>query len=153
MPAEVDARNKAPEPLTEELLQRLLEASSPEAYLDETATDDRELSDYLYDLIEARGLSRAEVARASAVNATFVYQIFAGMRKVSRDNVIKLALGIGCSLRETQRLLRHAGVSGLWCKKRRDAIIIYCINQGMSLAQTDDTLYRMQEDTLVSAEG
>lgn len=141
------------EPLTEELLERLLASASPEAYLDDATTDDRTLTDYLGDLMEARGMTRADVARASAVNGTFVYQIFKGERRASRDNMIKIALGIGCTLRETQRLLRHAGLSELWCKKRRDAIIISCINRGMSRPECDDELFRMGEQTLTRQEG
>ena len=141
------------EELTEELLQRLLASATPEAYLAEARTDDRSLADYLLDLIDERDLSRADVVRRSKVNSTFVYQIFNGERKVGRDNALKLALGIGCTLRETQRLLRHAGVSELWCKNRRDAIIIFCIEQGCSLEECDDELFRLGEDTLVAREG
>ena len=141
------------EPLTEELLQRLLASTSPEAYLAENTLDDRNLSTYLFDLLDSKCLTRADVVRNSAVNATFIYQIFNGQRNMSRDTAIKIALGMGCTLRETQRLLRHAGVSELWCKNRRDAIIIYCIEQGYDRAKTDDELYRMDEPTLVSREG
>ena len=93
------------------------------------------------------------MVRGSAVNSTFVYQVFSGTRKIGRDNAIKLAFGIGCTLREAQRLLRHAGVSELWCKNRRDAIIIYAIEHGFTLAECDDELYRLGEDTLVPKEG
>lgn len=140
------------EPLTEDLLRKLLESATPEAYLADAPTDDRSLADYLNDLIDARGITRADVVRGSAVNATFVYQVFNGERGVGRDNALKLALGIGCTLRETQRLLRHAGVSELWCKDRRDAIIIHCIEHGLSLPACDDELYRLGEPTLVERE-
>lgn len=151
--AESKTVERATEPLTEELLQRLLASTSPEAYLAEIETDGRDLSDYLLDLIEPRGMSRADVVRRSTVNSTFVYQIFNGTRRIGRDNAIKLAFGIGCTLRETQRLLRHAGVSELWCKNRRDAIIIFCIENGYALAECDDELFRLGEQTLVSREG
>lgn len=141
------------EPLTEELLERLLASTSPESYLSQAPTDDRSLSDYLSDLIRAKGLKRADVVRGSSVNSTFVYQVFNGTRQVGRDNAIRLAFGTKCSLRETQRLLRHAGVSELWCKTRRDAIIIHCVANGMSLAECDDELFRMGERTLVPREG
>lgn len=141
------------ERLTEELLEKLLASATPEAYLEDAPTDDRSLSEYLYDLIEARGMSRADVVRGSKVNSTFVYQVFNGSRLVGRDNAIKIAFGVGCSLRETQRLLRHAGVSELWCKNRRDAIIIHCIERGLPLAECDDELFRLGEQTLVSREG
>ncbi|MBQ6524630.1 MAG: XRE family transcriptional regulator [Atopobiaceae bacterium] len=139
--------------MTEELLERLLASATPEAYLSTTQTDDRSLADYLLDLIDAHGVTRADVVRGSAVNSTFVYQVFSGTRKIGRDNAIKLAFGIGCTLREAQRLLRHAGVSELWCKNRRDAIIIYAIEHGFTLAECDDELYRLGEDTLVPKEG
>jgi hypothetical protein len=143
----------APEPLTEELLARLLASANPESYLADAPTDERDLPAYLYDLIGAKGLTRAEVARASAMNGTFVYQVFEGSRGIGRDNAIKLSFGCGCDLRETQRLLRRAGVSELWCKKRRDAIIIHCIQKGMSLVECDDELFRLGEETLVAKEG
>ena len=139
--------------LTEELLERLLASASPEAYIAKGAIDERSLAGYLVDLLDEKGLTRADVVRASAVNPTFVYQIFSGQRMVSRDTGIKLALGMGCTLRETQRLLRHAGMSELWCKNRRDAIIIYCIDHGLTRAETDDELFRLGEKTLVSREG
>ncbi|MBR3235484.1 MAG: XRE family transcriptional regulator [Atopobiaceae bacterium] len=141
------------EPLTEELLQRLLASSTPEAYLEQAPTDNRTLADYLFDLIDAKGITRADVQRGSAVNSTFVYQIFKGDRKVTRDNAIRLAFGTQCTLREAQRLLRHAGVSELWCKNRRDAIIIHCIEHGYNLPACDDELYRLGEPTLVPREG
>lgn len=150
-PRETDA--SCEDLLTEDLLERLLASSSPEAYLSEGATDDRSLADYLLDLLDQKDMTRADVVRSSAVNPTFVYQIFDGKRKVGRDTAIKLALGMRCSLRETQRLLRHAGVSELWCKNRRDAIIIYCIEHGFDRAETDDELFRLEEKTLVSREG
>ena len=60
-----------------------------------------------------------------------------------------LALGMGCTLRETQRLLRLDGVSELWAKNRRDAVIIWCVEHGYSRTQTDDELYRLGEKTLL----
>ena len=51
-------------------------------------------------------------------------------------------------LREANRLLRIAGVSDLYCKNRRDAIVIFCLDRGYSLRRTDEELYRLCEQTL-----
>lgn len=59
-----------------------------------------------------------------------------------------LALGMRCTLRETQRLLRLSGVSELWPKVRRDAIIIWCIDHGFDRSATDDELWSLGEQTL-----
>lgn len=53
---------------------------------------------------------------------------------------------------ETQRLLRLAGVSELYCRRRRDAIIIWCLRQGRDRDATDDELYRMNEPMLLDAD-
>ena len=127
------------EHLTEELLDRLLASA-------------RTLTDYLFDRMEAHDLRRADVVRASGLNATVVYDIFSGKSRPGRDHAIMLAFGLKCTLRETQRLLRLAGVSELWCKQRRDAIIIWCIRNGFDRIATDDELYRMGEATLLPAD-
>lgn len=136
------------ERLTEDLLERLLGAETPEAYLREDEIVERELPDYLRELLHDRDLNRADVVRGSGVNSTFVYDIFKGKSLPGRDNAIMLAFGLQCTVRETQRLLRLAGVSELWPKRRRDAIIIWCIKHGMTRAETDDELDRLGERTL-----
>lgn len=137
------------ERLTEDLLARLLASDSPQAYLDQDEIIDRLLSDYLADLLKDRNIKRADVVRASGLNPTVVYDIFAGKSKPGRNNAIMLAFGLHASLRETQRILRLAGVSELWPKLRRDAIIIWRINQGMSREACDDELWNFEEKTLL----
>ena len=141
-----------PERLTEELLKRLLASSNIDAYLDHENIADRTLPNYLHELLAKRGIKRADVVRASGINATVIYDIFAGKSRPGRDHAIMIALGLRCDLRETQRLLRLAGVSELWCKQRRDAIIIWCIEQGADRPAVDDELYRLGEKTLLGTD-
>ncbi len=147
---QVTAQESSPVPvLTEELLERLLKSSNVQDYLQESDSTDRSLAAYLHELLAAHGLKRAEVVRASGINATVVYDIFAGKSKPGHDHAVMLAFGLGCNLRETQRLLRQAGVSELYCKIRRDAILIWCIENGLTRAEADDELYRLGEKTLL----
>ena len=136
------------ERLTEDLLRHIIAASSPDEYLAEGETVDRSLSDYLFDLLRERGIKRADVVRASGLHQTVVYDIFSGKSYSGRDNAIMLAFGLGCDLVETQRLLRLAGVSELWPKVRRDAIVIWSIKEGLSREECDDELWRLGEKTL-----
>lgn len=146
--APVQASSPAPI-LTEELLERLLSCSNMDDFLQEAEPADRSLAEYLYELLAAHSLKRAQVVRASGLNATVVYDIFAGKSKPGRDHAVMLAFGLGCNLREAQRLLRQAGVSELYCKIRRDAILIWCIENGLTRAEADDELYRLGEKTLL----
>lgn len=137
------------ERLTEDLLKRLLAASSPEAYLEESLTMERTLAGYLHELLEAKGLKRADVCRASGLNSTVVYDAFAGKSRLGRDNALMMAFGLGCSLREAQRLLKLAGVAELYPKLRRDAIIIWCLDRSFAREACDDELWRFGEKTLL----
>ena len=140
------------ERLTDELLEMLLESASPEAYLSEVRAEERCLSDYLQELLQAHEATRSEVIRASGMNATYCYQVFQGTRHPSRDNVLMIAFGMGCTLEETQRMLRFAGHNELWCKVRRDAIVIFCLEHRLSRVVCDDELWRLGEKTLLSEE-
>ncbi|WP_302383189.1 XRE family transcriptional regulator [uncultured Adlercreutzia sp.] len=137
------------ERLTEDLLARLLAAPSPDGFLVEGFTSERSLADYLHELLMAKDLKRADVYRASGLNSTVVYDAFSGKSRLGRDNAIMMAFGLGCSLREAQRLLKLAGVAELYPKVRRDAIIIWCIDRGMSREACDDELWRFGEKTLL----
>lgn len=141
------------ERLTEDLLARLLNSKSPEDYLSQGETIDRELPDYLYALLDAKGMNRSQVARISSINTTFLYNIFEGKSKPKRDNALMLAFALGCDLRQTQRLLRLADVAELWPKVRRDAIIIWCIERGYTREECDDELYRLGERAILKVTG
>lgn len=136
------------EPLTEELLQELLSASEIRVYADRHRLPARSLSGYLQQLLEEKGLERAGVVRAAGLNETFGYQIFMGQRGASRNKVLQLAFAMECTLREANRLLQAAGANELYCKNRRDAIIIFCLDRGYGLQKTDEELYRFNEDTI-----
>ena len=140
------------ERLTEDLLERLLAASRPEDFLDAEGVGIRELVDYLQECLETAGLKRADVVRGSGINSTVVYDIFAGKSRPRGNHAIMLAFGLRCDLRQTQRLLRLADVAELWCKQRRDAILIWCIENGLTRAEADDELFRLGEKTLLGTD-
>ncbi|HIU04519.1 MAG TPA: XRE family transcriptional regulator [Candidatus Coprousia avicola] len=136
------------EPLTEELLAELLAAPDPAVFTDAHDLAHRDLATYLNELLLAKGRRRVEVVRAAELNETFGYQVFKGQRGAGRDTALRLAIALGCDLVETRRLLQAAGANELYCKDRRDAIIIFCIDRGYSLRRVDDELYRLGERTL-----
>lgn len=54
--------------LTEELLNRLLRSTDISSFLDSEHIVDLEFTDYLHDVLERHGLTRADVVRASGLN-------------------------------------------------------------------------------------
>lgn len=136
------------EPLTEELLDDLLEAPSLDSFMSEHDLSTRTLSDYLNQMLAEKGLERAAVVRMANLNETFGYQIFKGTRRPSRNKVLQISFAMALTLRETNRALEAAGVSSLYSKDRRDAIIIFCIDRGCSLQKVNEELYRFGEETV-----
>lgn len=136
------------EPLTEELLAELLDAPDPASFADARNITQRSLSAYLQQLLDEKGLERSDVVRAAGLNETFGYQIFMGQRHPKRNKVLQIAFAMRCTLKETNRILQAAGVNELYCKNRRDAIIIFCLDRGYSLQRTDEELYRFNEETI-----
>ncbi|NPD30862.1 XRE family transcriptional regulator [Eggerthellaceae bacterium zg-1084] len=136
------------EPLTEHLLSELLRSSDPACFAVERLADPPTLSAYLNELLNQKGLVRSKVVAAAGVNPTFGYQIFTGARRASRDVLLQLGFALGCDLRQMNRLLQAGGANGLYCKGRRDAIIIFGIDRGQSIAQVNESLYNLGEATI-----
>lgn len=136
------------ERITEELLAELLGSLTIEEFLENNDEGALSLPDYLQVLLEEKGLKRPDVIRDANLNGTFGYQVFTGARGAGRDTVLQLAFAMGLTLRETNRLLQAAGASGLYCKSRRDGIIIFCIDHGASLQRVNEELYRFGEETI-----
>ncbi len=136
--------------LTDDLLKELLEGPNVAQYIETAPAVEYDLPAYLKSLLKAKKRRRIDVVHAANLNETFGYQIFTGARNPSRDKVLQIAFGMPCTLRETQRMLKHARCNELYIKNRRDAIIAFCLEHGMSLAQTEEQLFRYNEDTIVS---
>lgn len=136
------------ERLTEEVLQELLDAPSLDEFIDAHEFPAVTLPEFLERMLEKKRLKRSRVVRMADLNETFGYQIFTGARNPSRDKVLQIAFAMALSLRETNRALMAAGASSLDPKCRRDAIIIFCIDQGCSLQKVNEELYRLGEDTV-----
>ncbi len=136
------------EPLTEELLEELLSSPSPAKFINNNNISTRSLSEYLQQLLKEKGLERVKVVREAGLNETFGYQIFTGARNASRNKILQIAFAMKLSLKETDRLLQAGGVNELYCKNRRDAIIIFTLQEGYSLQKADEELYRFGEETI-----
>lgn len=136
------------EPLTDELLSELLDSPDPAKFASKHRITQRKLPDYLQQLLAENGLQRPDVVREAGLDATYGYQIFMGQRNPTRDKVLQVVFALKCTLQEANRVLQAAGHNELYCKNRRDAIIIFCLDRGYSLRETDDELFRFGEETI-----
>ena len=107
--------------------------------------DERSLAGYLCDLCEEKGIAvRAHVIARAQLDPIYGQQIFEGRAKnPSRDKIIQLSFGFPLNVDETQALLRRAKQGALYPKARRDAMILFCLNKGKTIMETQEMLYEL----------
>lgn len=124
---------------TDILNQKILKSSDIKSFLNENKDDisNSSFSQALYDFMTDRNLKSTQLFERSGINESYGYQLLNGKRQPSRDKVIQLALGLTLSVEQTNQLLRLAERSPLYVRAKRDAIIIFCQNNGHTLTETN----------------
>ncbi len=127
---------------TTRLLNELKNAKSFVGFVDKNtdAFSAESISDYLQRLCFERNVELAQVIRRSGIDRTYGYQLFNGRRTPSRDKLIQLGFGFPLMFSELQMLLRMAGKSQLYPRIRRDAAIIYGLNNNYTVTQMQELL-------------
>lgn len=137
---------------TENLLKRLNSSQDVDSlsnYLDEIKSDiPNSLPDYLRKTIKDKNLSTSEVIKRSRIERTYCYQILNGRKRPGRDKLVALALAMNLSFEETQQLLSVANLGILYARSKRDSILIYAINNKMSVLDTNFLLTQYSETEL-----
>ena len=107
------------------------------------------LNEYLEKLLAEKNLEKKEVVERSGLNREYAYHIFSGLKKnPSRPKILAIALSMKLNLDEIQYLLRYARLGALYPRNQWDAVIISAVEQKLSVAQTNELLYRLGEKTL-----
>ena len=95
---------------------------------------------YITALCADKDILPAHVIEKSGIERTFGHQLFNGRRNPSRDKVIQLAVGFEMDYKETQKLLKVARKSALYPKIKRDAVVIYALENKLSIYDIQATL-------------
>lgn len=95
------------------------------------------LPDYLHELLERKQLSKAMVIQEAQLPRTYAYQIFQGIKQPGRDKILQLAFAMHLQIEEANRLLKIAGLSPLYAKQKRDAILLFALHHHLNLYDTN----------------
>ncbi len=107
------------------------------------------LTDYLRNMLESHHTAITDVVKVSLLSKTYVYQIFSGQRSPSRDMLLRIGFSMSLTVNELQHLLMIAQTGSLYPKVRRDAAILCCAAQSLSLAATSEFLESISERPLL----
>ena len=113
----------------------------------ETAPEPR-FHETLYELMEKKGLSTREMIRRTGVERSYFYHVLNGEKKPGRNMVLRICFCLELPLQEFNRMLRLAGTSELYSRRRRDAALIYAVTRQYSMEQANDLLNRAGEEPL-----
>lgn len=103
-------------------------------------------------LLEQAGLSAPAWMAAADISKSYGYQILRGERVPGRDILLRTALALHLPLKQTQRLLAVCGCGALYPKVRRDAAVIFALNQNLTLLETEELLTSLPERSLYTGE-
>jgi len=111
-----------------------------------------DISKYLNEIIKNKGLKKSKIIEMSGLNKQYFYEILSGKKgkDFKQNTVLAIAISMGMNIDETQRLLKLCKAGELYPKRRRDAIIIWGINQNKNLTDIDCMLFDENEETIKS---
>ena len=141
---------------TEQLENELATTKRLEKFFEDNAEDLKNftLSEYLELLLQEKNLSKSEVIKKSELG-DYAYNFFAGRKgeknsnkKAAREKILSLALAMNLSLKETQRLLYFSGNEKLYARNSWDSILIYALENNLSVTETNKTLDSFSEHLL-----
>lgn len=128
---------------TEDLNHQLKEARNIDEYLLSNRENmlSRSLPEQLTLFLTQKKLSRADVVRGSLLDRAYVYQIFSGERRPSRDKLLALAFGLRLTGDETQKMMKLSGNRELYARDERDAVILFALQHNKSAMEANELLY------------
>ena len=109
---------------------------------------DHQVDEELTRLLKEKNIQKSELAKRSGMSDVYLYQVLSRRRTPSRDRLLCLCIGMGCTLDETQEVLKRCRYVPLYSKIRRDAAIMYALMNGWNIDQLNDNLFQIEEETM-----
>ncbi len=127
---------------TADLDSKLTNTNNIQSYIsdNEAAFDDKNFYSLLSTIIAESGKTKAKIAADSCISEPYLYNLINGVKRPTRDVVIKLSFGLCLPLETTERLLKLAGYSSFYVRHKRDSILKYAFMNSLSLMEANDLL-------------
>lgn len=98
------------------------------------------LKDVLYEMMQRRGLSPRDMIQRCGIERSYYYHILNGNKRPSRNMILRIGLCLHADLAEMERLLRLADAAKLYPRVRRDALLIFAIQQKYTMEAANELL-------------
>ena len=136
---------------TEELKAELTNCRDIHYYLstNENVFIKTSFREFVEELLLEKGLKKSQLVKESGLDQTYCYQILSGKKNPSRDKLLCLILAMQLNDKEAEMLLYLAEKPALYPKSSRDSIILFALQNKLSVNETDELLYEANLDTLL----
>ncbi len=105
--------------------------------------DDCKIGHYLFELLIKYNKKAHIVSTDAYLASGYVGNIINHKRtRPSRDVLIRICLTLNTTVEETQKLLRYAGHSPLYVRRKRDVMIWFGLMKGQSLDEVNDNIIK-----------
>ena len=135
---------------TEKILDHLSGSASLTEFFQENkaAFNLLTIGEYIELELKKRNLTKASIIRKSGINKRFFYDILAGKKTPNRRYIIRLLLALGVGFSDVQWYLKACDYPQLYVKNKRDSIIIYCLNNKLSVSECNKMLNNVDLENL-----
>lgn len=117
-------------------------ASNPDPFINGN------IKDYWEGIIDKSGLTKSSIINKSDFSYCYFYDIINGRKIPGKDKIVRLILAMKLSLDDCQDALRISSKSALYPKIKRDSILIFALNNSLSIYETNDLLTKYGEEQL-----
>ena len=131
---------------TSALFRNVFKTSNLERFMKKYADEIRlqPFHEYIKGLCERQGKVPEHIIKRADIERSYGHQLFKGARNPSRDTVLQLAFGFGADVDTAQEMLKHARMSALYPRVKRDTAIIYCLHNRFTIVETQNVLHEME---------
>lgn len=110
---------------------------------------ERDLAGYLEKLLSEKHMKKSELSKRAGLNSSYVYDIFAGRKKPSRNKVLAMCFGFKLNSDESNHLLNYASLSELYPRIKRDSIIIFALDNNIDIDRCNYLLMDSGEEAIM----
>lgn len=110
---------------------------------------DTELAFFLSTVINEIGYTKSEVMEKAGLSEITGFQIFSGITHPTFDTLMRICIGGGFTLTETQRAIELAGYKPLDPENERDVVLIHALMYLKSIKEVNNTLYELNQPILL----
>lgn len=107
-----------------------------------------DIKEFWKNAVDTSSKTKSDIINKADMSYCYFYDVINGRKIPSKDKIIRIVLAMNLSLDDCQEALRISGKSALYPRIKRDSILIYAINKGYSIYQTNELLAEHGEEML-----